>query len=148
MPSLASILTLTHLIGLALAIGAATAKLTLLLKSKSDPSFVQTFLAASPPLTHLIIGGISLLVISGIGWVLYGYPVTPLLVTKLFLVGAVIALGPVIDKIIEPKFRSLAPATAAAPPSPDFVRIRSRYLWVEVLATGLMFLIVFLWVLA
>jgi hypothetical protein len=140
-----SLLTLAHLIGLALALGAASAKLVLLLKARADHAFVPTFLEVARPITKLIILGLVLLTLSGIGFVLTGYHFTPRLVVKLVLVGAVWALGPLIDNAIEPEFRKLAPK-AGESTTPAFVRIQNRYVLVEAIATGLFYVIVLMWV--
>jgi hypothetical protein len=142
-----SILTLLHLTGLALAVGSASAKLRLLVRCKADHAFVSSYLAVARPVTQLIILGLALLTLSGLGWLLVGYPVTPLLVVKLVLVGAIWVLGPVIDNVVEPKFLQLAPRPSE-PPSPAFIRILGRYLWLETVATGLFYVIVVMWVLA
>ena len=65
---------------------------------------------------------------------------------KLVLVGAIWVLGPVIDNVVEPKFRQLAPG-AGESASPAFIRIRQQYLLLEVIATGLFYVIVVMWVL-
>lgn len=55
------------------------------------------------------------------------YPITMRLVLKLILVGAIWVLGPVIDNVVEPKFRKLAPAAGEAA-SPEFIRIQMLFL--------------------
>jgi hypothetical protein len=122
MTSLPSLLSFAHLIGLALAVGSATAKLTLLLRSKADNAFLPTYIAVSRPVTRLIILGLVLLTASGIGWL------------------------PVIDNVVEPKFRQLAPGPGESP-SPAFTQIQRRYLFLELVATGLFYVIVVMWVL-
>jgi hypothetical protein len=146
MSSLPSIIRLAHLIGLALGVGCATSKLALLLRCKTDHVFVPTYIAVARPITRLIILGLALLTLSGVGWLLNGYPVTPLLAVKLVLVGAIWVLGPVIDNVVEPKFRELAPG-AGESASPAFQRIQQQYLLLEVIATGLFYVIVVMWVL-
>ncbi len=146
MISLASLLSVGHLVGLALAMGAATVKVALLLKCRADPSFVPGYLQAVKPITRLIVLGIVLLTLSGIGWLVRGYPFTPLLAVKLALVAAVWVLGPVIDNVAEPRFRALAPAAGEAP-SPAFVRAQARYLTLEVVATALFYVITVGWIL-
>jgi hypothetical protein len=146
MPSLASFILLAHLLGLALGMGCATAKLTLLLRCRSDPTFVQAYISVTRPLTRWIVLGLSLLTLSGVGWLLLGYRLTPLLVAKLVLVGAIWVLGPVIDNIVEPKFRKLAPAVGESP-ARAFVEAQRRYLLLETVATGLFYMIVAMWVL-
>lgn len=147
MTSLPSLLSLAHLVGLALAVGCATAKLALLVRCKADHAFVPTYMAVARPVTRLIVLGLALLTLSGIGWLLIGYQLTPLLVAKLALVGAIWVLGPIIDNVVEPKFQKLAPG-AGEPASPAFIRIQQRYLLLEVLATGMFYVIVVMWVLA
>jgi hypothetical protein len=141
MTTLPFVLTLAHLIGLALGVGAASAKLVLLRRCTTDDSFVPTYLAIARPITRLIILGLVLLTASGVGWLLLGYRFTPFLVVKVALVAAIWVLGPIIDNVVEPAFRNLAPA-AGESPSPDFVRARQRYVRVETLATGLFYVIV------
>jgi len=144
MSSFAVLLKLVHLIGLALGVGGATAKLALVLRCKADPAFVPTYLRVIKSLTRQIVLGMILLTLSGIGWLVLGYPVTRLLVVKLVLVVAIWVLGPVIDNVVEPRFRSLAPQPGAAA-SPDFVRARQRYVAFEAFATGIFYVIVVLW---
>jgi hypothetical protein len=146
MISLTSLLSLGHLIGLALGVGSATAKLTLLSRCKADPTFVPTYLAVARPITRLIILGLALLTLSGVGWLLIGYPLTLLLAVKLVLVGAIWVLGPVIDNVVEPRFRKLVPAPGESP-SPAFMQAQRQYLRLEVVATGLFYVIVVMWVL-
>ena len=147
MTSLTPLLLLTHLIGLALGVGSATAKLTLLLRCKGDRALVPGYLAVARPITRLIVLGLVLLTVSGIGWLLAGYELTLLLDLKLALVVVIWVLGPVIDKVIEPKFRKLAPASGE-PASPAFLRVEKQYLMLEVVATGLFYVIIAMWVLA
>jgi hypothetical protein len=103
--------------------------------------------AVARPVTRLIILGLALLTLSGVGWLLLGYPFTTLLVVKLVLVAAIWVLGPLIDNVVEPKFRKLAPRSGESV-SPEFVRIQQRYLLMEGLATGLFYVIVVMWVIA
>jgi hypothetical protein len=141
-----SLLSFTHLIGMALGIGGATAKLTLLLKCKTHPGFVPSYIQAIKPLTRLIVSGLALLTLSGIGWLLIGYPLTPKLVVKLALVGAIWVIGPLIDKAFEPKFQKLAPASGELA-TPEFIRAQQRYLLADLIATGLFYVIMVYWVL-
>jgi hypothetical protein len=90
--------------------------------------------------------GLVLLTVSGVGWLLLGYPFTPLLVVKLVLVGAIWVLGPIIDNVAEPRFQNLAPG-AGESPSAGFIRTLRQYLLLEVAATGLFYVIVVMWVL-
>jgi len=146
MPSLQSLLTLAHLVGLALGIGCATAKLTLISRCKTDPAFLPAFVAATRPITRLIILGLILLTLSGVGWLLLGYPLSPLLVVKLALVAVIWVLGPVIDKVVEPDFLKQLPGPGELA-SPSFIRIQDRYLLLEVIATGLFYVILVMWIL-
>lgn len=146
MVSLWSLLSLVHLFGLALAVGSATVKVVLLLRCRSDPRFLPAYLAVARPITRLIILGLILLTLSGVGWLLLGYPFTPLLVVKIALVAAVWALGPIIDNVVEPRFRKLVPSSGEAA-SPTFSRIRRTYLVLEVSATLLFYVIIVIWVL-
>lgn len=146
MPSFASLLSLTHLIGLALGVGCATVKLTLLLKSMRDHAFLPAFISADKPITQLIILGLVLLTLSGVGWLLLGYPFTPLLVVKVVLVGAIWVLGPLIDNVVRPRFQQLAPGLGDSA-SPAFVQIQQRYVALEVIATGLFYVIIVIWIL-
>ena len=144
--SWSSFLSLAHVVGLALGLGCATAKLTLLARCRTDSAFVPTFIAVARPVTRLIILGLALATLSGIGWLLGGYPLTRLLLVKLVLVGAIWVIGPVIDNVVEPKFVRLAPE-AGASASAAFIRIRRQYLWLETIATGLFYVVVAMWLL-
>jgi len=144
---MASLLTVTHLLGLALAVGAATVKVALLLRCRRDSAFLPVYLAVVRIITRFIILGMILLTLSGVGWLLIGYGFTPLLIVKLVLVGAVWVLGPVIDNVAEPAFRTLAPAAGQAA-SAAFLQARARYLALEFTATALFYVIVVIWILA
>lgn len=146
MISVRSWITLAHLIGLALGLGAATVKASLLLRCRADRAFLPAYLSLVRPITHLIIGGLALLTLSGVGWLLLGYRVGPLLLVKLVLVGALWAMGPIIDHVAEPAFRKNAPRPGESP-TPAFVRAERRYLLAEATATGLFYVIVVIWVL-
>ena len=146
MPDLSTVLTLAHLIGLALGVGAATVKLTLLWRCRADQAFVPVFLSVARPVTGSIILGQVMLTLSGIGWLLIGYAFTPRLVVKVVLVGAIWVLGPLMDKKVEPRFRALAPAVGE-PASVEFLQSLKTYLSMEIVATGLFYAIVLLWVL-
>lgn len=147
MTSLMPLLRIVHLVGLALGIGGATAKLALQLRCRSDLAFVPIYIAVARPITRLIILGLALLTASGVGWLLVGYPFTPRLVVKLVLVGAIWALGPIIDNVVEPRFIQLAPGTGETA-SAAFLQAQQRYVLLEVVATGLFYAVVVLWVLA
>lgn len=139
-------LTFAHLIGLAFALGAATAKVALLLRCRRDPSFVATYLQVIPSLTKLIVTGLVLLTVSGVIWLVQGYGFTPQLGVKLALVAAVWVMGPIIDKVAEPKFRALAPS-AGSPASAPFAAAQQQYLMLELAATLTFYAIVAVWVL-
>ena len=140
-----SSLLLVHLFGLAIGLGAATAKLVLLFRCHADAAFVPTYLAVVRPITRQIILGLVLLLISGIGFMAIGHSFTPRLATKLVLVAAIFVLGPVIDNVVEPRFRVLAPRPGTDA-SPEFVRVLTQYLALELLATGLFYAVVVIWV--
>ena len=146
MPSFPSLLALAHLIGLALAVGGATSKLALLLKCKADIAFLPTYVAATKPITRLIVLGLALLTLSGVGWMLIGYPFTPTLIVKLALVASIWVLGPIIDNVVEPRFQKLAPKPGESASS-EFLRNQQRYLLLEMLATGLFYVILVFWML-
>ena len=129
-----------------LGLGCATAKLVLLLRCKAKPAFLPAYLGAVRPVTRLIMLGLVLLTLSGGGWLLVGYPLGPLLIVKLVLVAGIWVLGPVIDAVVEPQFKRLAPQPGQAA-TPAFIRIQGRYLLLEAIATGLFYVIVVLWVL-
>ena len=139
-------LLLMHLIGLAWAMGAASVKLAMLLRCHRDRSFIEAYLKVVGSVTRQIVAGLILLTLSGIGWLLVGYPVTGVLAVKLVLVAAVWVMGPVIDKVAEPRFRRLAPEAGAAI-SPDFARAERAYVALEAVATGMFYVIAGVWVL-
>jgi len=140
-----SLVFVTHLIGLALAVGSATVKLVLLLRCRADPAFARTFLEVSKPITRVIVAGMILLAMSGAGWLFLGYGMTPLLIVKLLLFSAIWVIGPVIDGFAEPPFQKLAPGPGE-PATPAFVSALRRYLAWEVMATSLFYVIVVMWV--
>jgi hypothetical protein len=144
MMSWSSICSIVHLVGLALGLGCATLKLALLLQCTADHAFIPTYLRVARPITRLIILGMVLLTLSGIVWLLLGYPFTFRLGVKLVLVAALWVLGPIIDNVVEPRFRRLAPEVAGAP-QPAFLRSMRQYVAWEVVATLLFYVIVVLW---
>lgn len=146
MISIPSLLSLAHLTGLALGVGAATVKLVLLLRCRADAGLVPVYLRVAKPITLQIVLGLLLLTVSGIGWLLLGYPVTPLLLLKMALVGIIWVLGGIIDHVVEPRFRKLAPAAGAAP-SPVFLKTQTQHLALEIVATALFYAVISLWVL-
>lgn len=135
---------LVHLVGLALALGAAAVKVTLLLACRGDARRTGAYLLVGPVITRFIVLGLGLLTASGIAWLLLGRPVTPLLAAKLGLVAVLWVLGPIIDRRVEPAFTRLAPAGEG---SPGLSRARRRYVALELLATGLVGVITVLGVL-
>ncbi len=144
---MASFLRLVHLTGLVLAVGAATAKVALLLRSRADERLRQAYLDVIKTLTRQIVAGLALLTVSGIGWIVLGYPLSRVLIVKIILVASIWVAGPVIDKILEPRFRRLAPAPGQAE-SAEFRAARTRYVVVEITATALFFAIIVLWTVA
>ncbi len=142
-----TVLSLAHLVGLALGVGAATTKLWLLLKAGRDHALLPVYLKVVRPITGLILLGIGLLMFSGIGWLVLGYPLTARLAAKLILVAGILVIGPVIDNVVEPRFRELALAPEGAS-APAFARIRRQYLALEIAATGLFYVVIVYWVVA
>jgi hypothetical protein len=143
--SLSTLVTLVHLLGLILGVGAATVKLVLLVKSSTDRAFVPIYLRVARLITRQIMVGMVLLTLSGIGWLLLGYPFTPRLVVKLLLFGVIWVLGPVIDNLVEPRFQKLLPESGQ-PASPAFIAIQKRYLALEITATLLFYVVIVIWV--
>lgn len=143
---MSSLLLLVHLVGLALAVGASTTKLLLLLQARRDQAFVPVFLQVAAPVTRLILSGIVLLTLSGIIWLLLGYPLTGHLVAKLVLVAGIWMIGPIIDRVAEPRYRRLAPAPGSAVSAP-FLRAQRLYLALEIVATLLFYAVIIYWVL-
>jgi len=139
-------LSLTHLIGLALGVGAATVKLTLLLKCRFNHQFVAIYLRVFKPITRIIILGLILLTISGIGWILFGKIFTLLFIFKLALVLVIWILGPIIDNVVEPKYVKLAPVSGENP-SQQFIRIQQHLITLETIATFLFYVVTILGVL-
>ena len=148
MPSLNTFLTLLHLLGLAFALGASTVKVILLIRCLRDRDFIPTYLQVIRPITRVIISGLVLLTLSGIAWIFLtrGHPLTARLIVKLLLVVAVWIIGPIIDNVLEPKYRHSAPS-AGESPSNAFLRAQRRYLEFELLATGIFYAITAFWVL-
>jgi len=146
MLSLWSLLDIAHFVGLAWCIGAATAKVLLLLKCRSDLGFLPAYGKVAPVLTRQIVAGLILTTLTGIIWLIRGYDFSPTLIVKICLVGAIWVLGPIIDNAIEPKFHKLAPAPGQQPTA-DFIRIRKLFLGVEIFATLLFYAIIVVWVL-
>jgi hypothetical protein len=133
-----------HLVGLSLGVGAATVKMLLLIKCKSDYFLVSVYLKVSKIITKLILIGIILLTLSGIGWLLHGYPFTDILIVKIILVVTIWILGPFINKI-EPKFQKLVPGTDQTA-SVEFISVLKKYLILEIIATGLFYCVIVIWI--
>lgn len=140
MISLWSLFPLAHLVGLALGVGGATVKLTLLMKCTRDYQFAHVYIQVARPITRLIVLGLVLLTLSGIGLLWAGVPVTSLLIAKLILVAALWAVGPFIDRVVEPQFRALIP-TPSAEPTLAFTHALKRYVTFEAIGTGLFYVI-------
>ena len=145
MVALSSLLRLAHVIGLALGVGAATVKTLLLLRCVADRSLLPAYLRVAPLITRQIVLGMVLLTLSGIGWLLYGYPFTAILAVKLVIVAGVWVLGPVIDNAAEPRFRALAPTEGEAA-SHAFIRVQRQYVALELAATSLFYAAILIWV--
>ena len=140
MSPLPTLLSVSHLVGLALGLGAATVKIVLMLISRSDPAFVPIYLRVAKPITRQIVLGIIILALSGVGWLLIGYEFSALLIVKIILVAGMFVLGPIIDNVVEPTFRKLAPPPEEAP-SPEFRKVQKQLLSLEVAATVLFYVI-------
>lgn len=139
-----AILSAVHLVGLALGLGAATTKTVLLLRCRADPDFIAAYLTVHRLITRVIIGGLLLLVLSGVGFFLVGTPLTGRLVVKLVLVAAIFALGPLIDNVAEPRYARTAPRPGASA-SPEFPNAQRFYVTLEVTATLLFYVVSALW---
>lgn len=144
--SLATFLRLVHVFGLALGVGAATVKVVLLFKCKSNYDFISTFLKVVKPVTMIIILGQVLLTLSGIGWLIAGYSFTVLIIIKIILLGLLWVVGPLIDNVFSPKFQKSAPAPGESA-SLSFVKSQKQLLVMEILATGLFYVMMILGVL-
>lgn len=145
MISLTSFLTIVHLIGLTLGAGAASVKGALLLKCRSDHTYIPSYLKIVRPVTKILITGIILLTLSGLTWLLTGYPLMSVLIIKIILVLAIWVLGPVIDNKVEPKFIKLA-ITPDQVAGAEFLQIFNKYLALELIATSLFYVIIIYWV--
>ncbi len=145
MISLSSLLSVAHLVGLALAVGAATVKVVLLLKCRADYAFVPVYLKVARLVTRQIVLGMVLLTLSGIGWLVLGYPFTSRLLVKLLLVATIWVMGPLIDNVVEPRFQKLASAPGK-PNSSAFIRIQKQYLALEISATLIFYIVIVVWV--
>ena len=144
MISFSTFLSFVHIIGLAVGVGAATVKLVLLFKCKSSYNYIHVFNQVSKPITRLIILGLILLTLSGTGWLILQFSLTPKLIVKIVFVVIIWILGPIIDNTIEPKLLKLTP-TSGQPVTPEFLKILNQYLIMEIFATGLFYVIIVLW---
>lgn len=143
-----ALILLVHLVGLALALGGAAVKISLLLGCRAEPDRIGAYLRVAPAVTRLLLGGLVVLTASGIAWLAIGRPLTPGLLLKMGLVAGLWGLGPIIDKVVEPAFLRHARAVAGGERAgPQLDRARRRYLAVEVLATTLLGVIAVLGVL-
>ena len=131
---------LLHLVGLSLGLGAATVKTIFLVKSRSDIEFLPVYLKITKPVTKLIILGTIVLTVTGIYWLISGYPFTPVLIVKIALVILMWILGPVIDNAVEPKLVRLAPQPGESP-ADGFLKVRKQHFALEIMATTLMYAI-------
>jgi hypothetical protein len=127
-------------------VGAATVKLVLLFKCKSNSDFVSIFLKVVKPVTMIIIIGQVLLTLSGIGWLIVGYSFSTLIIIKIILLGSLWVVGPLIDNLFSPKFQKSAPAPGESV-SLSFVKSQKQLLAMEILATGLFYVLLVLGVL-
>lgn len=135
-------LLMIHLFGLALAVGAATVKLVLALSCRNRPELLPVFAQVTGPASRLIALGMVLLALSGFGWILLGAAsLTPLLGLKIALVVAIFAIGPYIDRAVEPKLARLAALTAERS-APELARVQRLHLALESVATALLYLVV------
>ena len=142
---LSTLLTIVHFIGLGLAVGAASVKVVRLLKCKSDSTMIPVYLKVVRPITQVLITGIILLTLTGIVWLIDGYPFSTELIVKIVFVALLWILGPIIDNVVEPKFRQLAPSSDQSA-SPEFSVIMKKYLAIEIFATALFYIIIIYWV--
>ena len=140
MATLWTLLLLLHLFGLALGVGAATVKLSLLLKANKSNELLPVYIKVIKPITNIIIMGMVILTLTGIGWIIMGTVFTTLFIVKLILVAAVWILGPIIDNVVGPKFEKLAPVSGDKA-SPEFLSIKKQLLMLEVTATLLFYII-------
>jgi len=141
-----NLLNLAHILGLVLGVGAATVKMRLLLKCNSNYGFVPVFLGVIKPITRIIILGQILLTLSGIGWMLYRYSFTPIIIIKMVLLGSLWIMGPIIDNVFAPRFEKLAPSPGESA-SPSFVIAQKQLLATEIAATGLFYILLVLGIL-
>lgn len=146
--SLASFLTLAHLLGFALGLGGATVKILLLLQSAANHDLFPSYSKFVRLITRLIVTGLILLIASGLVTIVVegARPFTALFMFKLLAVAALLIIGPYIDNVAEPRARLLAPTDGQAP-SAAFRSALRLYLALEGAATALFYLVTIAWVL-
>jgi hypothetical protein len=140
MSPLPTLLSVSHLVGLALGVGAATVKIVLLLICRSDPAFIPVYLRVAKPITRQIVLGIIIMSLSGVGWLLIGYEFSTLLIVKIILVVGMFVLGSTIDNVVEPRLHKLALGPNEVP-SPEFQKVQQQHFILEVAATVLFYVI-------
>ncbi|MFW9965391.1 MAG: hypothetical protein ACFFCX_17595 [Candidatus Sifarchaeia archaeon] len=128
------IITLVHIIGIALGVGGASIKLVLFMKSYYNKNFTPAYTVVAEPISQLIFLGMILLTVSGIGYALVGYPEGSSLLVKHVLVVLLWVVGPLISKVYGPRFITLAPKPSESPTS-EFLQVRKQLLVLEVLGT-------------
>ena len=138
-----SILSLFHVLGLALGVGAATVKLRLIFMCNSSLDFIPFYIKVARPITMIIILGQILLTLTGIGWMFVGYDFTTLIIIKMVLLGMLWVLGPLIDNVFQPKFEKSAPSSGEDA-APAFVKSQNQLLAAEIAATGLYYVLLIL----
>jgi len=146
MISLISLLLTVHLLGLSLGLGAATVKLVLLYRCRSDIGFLPIFFNVIRPITKTIIIGLILVTLSGIGFLINGYGFSTMLIIKIILVVIIWILGPYIDNVLEPKLHKLAPDPGEAG-SAEFISALNKYIVFDTIAGALFYVIIAEWVL-
>ena len=138
-----SILLLIHLVGLALCVGLATAKVFLLVKCYRDITFVPVYLKVMKPLTQILVLGLIIMTLTGIIWLVMGYGFSNTMIVKLVFVLVVWVLGILIDKITEPQFSKLAPVKGETA-SPAFYQIQKKHLALESVAALVFYILMLL----
>ena len=146
MASIINLLTLVHVIGICLGVGSATVKSTLLLKSRVDLQYIPAFIKIVKPVTRILIIGFILATLSGVTALILGYPLLPVMVVKIVVVGLVWIIGPVIDNRILPTYLMHAPMAGDAP-TKEFRIVQNKFVVLELSATLLFYVIVILGVL-
>ena len=146
MLSFYTIILFFHLVGLSLAVGAATIKNILFLKCYSNYKFIPVYKQVVRPITKTIITGMILLTASGISWFFAGYSLDSYIIIKIVLFLAVWVIGPIIDNVFEPRFLKTAPA-AGESPSKEFLKAKNLYMVVDFAATGFFYAIIIMWIL-